>query len=147
MNKKIAIAADHAAYKEKESLISWLKENFVVEDLGTYSHESTSYSEYAIKMAHYIQENGGEGILLCGSGIGMSMTANRFKGIRAALCNEISDARLAKEHNNANIICLPARKHELNQLKILIQTWMEAKYEGGRHQKRIDLFNALGEDS
>lgn len=143
--QKIAIAADHAAFKEKEQLVLWLKQKFVVEDLGTYSDERTNYPIYAQKLAQYIQNNGGPGILICGSGIGMSMAANRFQGIRAALVNDIADAKLAKEHNNANVICLGARKHRVETLKHLIQAWLDASFEGGRHQERIDLFDALGE--
>lgn len=145
MKNKIVIASDHAAFKEKAALVNWLKAKYDVLDLGTNDIQSTHYPIYAKKLALHIQQNGGVGILLCGSGIGVSMVANKFKGIRAALCNEISDARLAKEHNNANIICLSGRKHDFNHLKVLIQTWLGSEFEGGRHQTRIDLFDQLGE--
>lgn len=144
--QKLVIASDHAAFKEKSELVSWLQGTYQVIDLGTDSEDRVHYPIYAQKLAQHIQQNPDVlGILLCGSGIGVSMVANRFKGIRAALANEISDARLAREHNNANVLCLSGRKHEISHLKVLIQTWLEASFEGGRHQERLDLFNELGE--
>src|SRR5687768_5559355 len=107
---KIYIASDHAAFNEKSSLLNHLKKNHEVVDLGTYSPDSTNYPEWAKKLVEKVRSEKVTGILLCGSGIGVCMTANRFKDIRAALCRDEDDAKMSRLHNNANVLCLSGRK-------------------------------------
>ena len=143
---KIIIASDHAAFEAKEELVKYLKEEgYDVQDVGTHSLESTHYPEWAKKLVHEVLEQKTPGVLLCGSGIGVSMTANRFKGIRAALCHDVDDAKMSRLHNNANVICLAGRKNPVQELKQMVKTFLTTDFEGGRHQTRIDQFNDLGE--
>src|SRR4051812_14138646 len=107
---KIYIACDHAAFNEKQELLAYLKTKHEIVDLGTNSAESTHYPEWAKKLALKVQSEEAMGILLCGSGIGVSMTANRFKNIRAALCRDVDDAKMSRLHNNANVLCIGGRK-------------------------------------
>lgn len=142
---KVFIASDHAAFNEKQALIEKLKDKFELIDLGTDSTESVNYAHFSLKMAKKIQHTSDQGILLCGSGIGVSIAANRFQGIRAALCRDSEDARLSREHNNANILCLAGRKTSLEEMLSMIDIFLSTDFAGGRHQARIDLFNELGE--
>lgn len=144
---KIFIASDHAAYNEKQALISALKNKFEVIDLGTNSCDSVNYADYAFAMVKKIQNTHEKGILLCGSGIGISIAANRFKGIRAALCRDIEDAKLSRLHNDANIIAFAGRKTPVDEMVKMSKVFFSTEFEGGRHQKRIDSFNNLGEGS
>ncbi len=140
---KIFIGSDHAAFDEKAAVIKHL-EKYEVLDLGTHSKESCHYPEYAKAVSEAVQKEKSLGILLCGSGIGVSMAANKYKGIRAARVLTKEDARLCKEHNNANVLCLAARMTELEDIKEIIDVWLNTSFEGGRHQMRIDLFDDLG---
>lgn len=142
---KIYIASDHAAYNEKTDLVNYLKNNNEVIDLGTHSLESTNYPEWAKLLVEKVRAENVPGILLCGSGIGVCMTANRFKGIRAALCRDEDDARLSRLHNNANVLCLSGRKTPVEMIKKITDVFLTTEFEGGRHQNRIDQFNNLGE--
>lgn len=142
---KIFIASDHAAFNEKQLLIEYLKAHHEVVDLGTNSLESTHYPEWAKKLVAQVQSEKATGILLCGSGIGVSMTANRFKNIRAALCRDEDDAKMSRLHNNANVLCLSGRKTSMELIKKIADTFLTTSFEGGRHQTRIDQFNDLGE--
>jgi ribose 5-phosphate isomerase B len=142
---KIFIASDHAAYEAKEELANHLRSHFEVENLGTFSKESTDYPHWALRLVREVQAHGGYGVLLCGSGIGVSMVANRYRGIRAALCRDEDDATMARRHNNANVICLSGRKTSLEQLKKMVDLFLKTEFDGGRHQTRIDQFNQLGE--
>ena len=141
---KIFIASDHAAFNEKNALVEYLKSRFEVVDVGTHSAESTHYPEWAKKLVEHVLKEEVPGILLCGSGIGVSMTANRFKGIRAALCRDEDDAKMCRLHNNANVICLAGRKTPIEQLKKMVDVFLSTEFEGGRHQTRIDMFDSLG---
>jgi ribose 5-phosphate isomerase B len=142
---KIFIASDHAAYFQKKYLVQALSGLHQIIDLGPESEESVHYPDYAAKLCCELQKDSSAlGILLCGSGIGVSMVANRFSGIRAALCRDIDDAKMAKEHNNANVICFGARKTPEDLMLQMTQTWLKTDFAGGRHQIRIDLFNRLG---
>ncbi len=135
---KIAIASDHGGFELKEQL----KKHFTAlnfEDLGTFSTESVDYPDIADKMADKILA--GEvnwGILICGTGIGISIAANRHKGIRAALLYSVEVARLAKQHNNANIIVFGGRTMKFADVVAEINAFMETEFEGGRHQRRLD---------
>ncbi len=142
---KIFIASDHAAFNEKKILADYLKARFDVVDLGTSSPESTHYPEWAFKLVKHVKEEKTLGILLCGSGIGVCMAANRFKGIRAALCRDEDDAKMSRLHNNANVLCLSGRKTSNELLSKIADTFLTTEFEGGRHQIRIDQFNELGE--
>ncbi|MCT4643139.1 MAG: ribose 5-phosphate isomerase B [Bacteriovoracaceae bacterium] len=139
--QKLYIACDHAAFEMKEKLIPFLKESFEVEDLGTNSLDSVHYPDFGSKLAHAVKDNNALGIALCGSGIGISISVNRLKGIRGALCRSVDDAKMCKLHNNANIICFGARSNSLEEVKQMINTWKSTQFEGGRHQMRIDLLD------
>ncbi len=143
---KLVIASDHAAFEAKEALVAYLKAKGIdVQDIGTHSLESTHYPEWAKKLVHEVLDQKVQGILLCGSGIGVSITANRFKGIRAALCHDEDDAKMSRLHNDANVLCLAGRKTPIEQLKRMVDVFTTTEFEGGRHQTRIDQFNNLGE--
>lgn len=142
---KIFIASDHAAFNEKQLLVEYLKATHEIVDLGTNSPESTHYPEWAKKLVTNVKAENGVGVLLCGSGIGVCMTANRFKDIRAALCRDEDDAKMSRLHNNANVLCLAGRKTSIEQIKKITDTFLSTPFEGGRHQTRIDQFNNLGE--
>ena len=143
---ELCVGCDHAAYDAKIRLIEKIEENgYVVLDMGHNSNEPCHYPDYAIRVAHHLQREGGQGILLCGSGIGVSMVANRFAGIRAALCRSPQEARLSRMHNDANILCLGSRINTDEEVGEIVEAWLETDFEEGRHQSRIDLFNELGE--
>ena len=139
----IAIAADHGGYDMKEAL----KKHYTdlnLSDLGTYNSESVDYPDVAQKMVHAIQNKTADlGILICGTGVGISIAANRYKGIRAALIYSKEVARLAKEHNNANILVFGGRTMTLDDVIKYIDTFMQAVYEGGRHQRRLDKMDIM----
>lgn len=144
---KLYIACDHAGYERKAELLDFLKElNPNVIDLGTNSGESVHYPEFASKLAKDIQNDStAKGILICGSGIGVSMVANRYKNVRAARCLTEEDAKMSRLHNNANVLCLAARMTSFDTTKNIISTWFSTEFEGGRHQSRLDLFDSFGE--
>ncbi len=145
---KIAIGSDHAAFDMKEKVKLLLQSQKIeVLDCGTFSSERADYPDYAIKVSKAVHDKTAElGILLCGSGIGVSIVANRFKGIRAALCRTKSDAELSKKHNNANVLCLAARTNTEDEIKAIVTTWLENEFEGGRHADRLKIFENLGDD-
>ena len=138
---KIAIASDHAGYELKRQLKEFfVKINFI--DVGTFSEESVDYPDYAHKaIDQYNQGNCEKVILICGSGNGIQMTANKYKNIRCGLCWDPEIAQLARSHNNVNVIAMPARYISFNTAKEIVQTFLETPFEGGRHQKRIDKIN------
>ncbi len=138
--ESLAIACDHAGYETKEELVKWLISlGHEVKDFGTYSSESSDYPDFAHPMAEAV-ENGTYdlGISLCGSGNGINMVANKHQGIRSALCWVPELASLAKQHNNANVCAVPARFVSVEEAKAIITAFLDAKFEGGRHQRRID---------
>ena len=143
----VLIASDHAGYQLKEFLkhhFSFQKIHYKVKDLGTYSSESVDYPDYAHLLSRLISNGEQErAILLCGSGIGMSIVANRYPNVRAALCWNYEIARLSREHNDSNILVLPARFLDLSQAYSIVLVWLETKFAGGRHQKRIDKIDNL----
>ena len=142
MSKKLnlAIAGDHAGYELKEQLKEFLKENgYTLKDFGTYSDESTDYPDYAHPLADAVEKKEVDfGILMCGSGNGINMTANKHKGVRAALCWKEDLAKLARQHNNANIVSLPARFISFQEAKNIVIAFLNTEFEGGRHKKRVD---------
>ena len=139
---KVAIGNDHGGLNFKEDLLELLKElGHEVEDFGCNSPDSVDYPDYAGLVTEAVLGGDCErGILICGSGIGMSMAANRRQGIRAALCQEQFGARMSREHNNANVLCLGARIIGPSLAMEIVRTWLETEFAGGRHQKRIDKF-------
>ena len=143
---KVIIGSDHAAFEAKEILKKILQKNFDVEDVGTHSSERANYPSFATELCRKVLKEDAKGILLCGSGIGMSMAANRYKGIRAALCRTSEDAQLSRAHNNSNVLCLGARINSDVELEKITQTWLSSEFEGDRHSQRIAMFDQLGED-
>ena len=142
---KIAIASDHAAYNEKKELIDYLaRKNILVIDLGTKSEDSVDYPVFGQRVAKsVIKKESDRGIVICGTGIGISIAANRYKGIRATLCTTIEHAKMARKHNDSNVLALGARTTDLEQLKSIVDTWLITEFEGGRHQSRIDLIDQV----
>ncbi|MBA3034871.1 MAG: ribose 5-phosphate isomerase B, partial [Desulfobacterium sp.] len=134
----IVIGSDHAAYQLKELIKNYLIENDIeVKDIGTQNESSVDYPDYGIKVASLV--SAGEftrGILLCGSGIGMSIVANRFSNIRAALCNDLFSAIISRKHNNSNVLVMGARIIGEALAVEILKSWLETAFEGGRHQQR-----------
>jgi|TARA_B100000676_G_scaffold199757_1_gene196280 ribose 5-phosphate isomerase B len=137
--KKIFISSDHAGYKLKEQIKSNFFNKYKFEDLGTHDQNiSVNYPDYAHKLCKKVSKNSKNmGILVCGSGMGMSMAANRHKKIRAAVCYSIKNTKLSRLHNNANIITLGSRLTKKNIAFKCIDTFINTKFEGGRHKKRV----------
>lgn len=136
----IAVGSDHGGFEYKEAVINHLKSTgYDVLDCGTYSKDSCDYPDIAKEVAAKILDNEAEkGILICGTGIGMSISANKFKGIRAALCSDTFSAHATREHNDSNILCLGQRVIGESLALEIVDTWLKAEFQGGRHQKRID---------
>ena len=143
MIQKIAIGADHAGFELKEHLKKWLALNgHETKDFGTFSSESADYPDIAHPVAMAVSKNEFDlGILICGSGNGVAMTANKHPGIRAAICWKEDLAALAREHNDANILCLPARHISFDQAEHIADQFLNASFEGGRHARRVDKVN------
>ena len=141
--KKIAIGCDHAGYELKEYLKNYLIENGIeIKDHGTFSEDSTDYPDYAHMVASSVaNKKVFAGVLICGSGNGISMAANKHSGIRAALCWEVEIAKLARQHNDANILSLPARFISKDSAKEIVKIFLEEEFEGGRHQRRVSKIN------
>jgi ribose 5-phosphate isomerase B len=140
MMQKIAIGADHAGYEFKELLKTWLEKNgYALKDFGTHSLESADYPDFAHPVADAVQKNQFDlGVLLCGSANGVAITANKHQGIRAALCWTEEVAELARQHNNANIVCIPARFVSYDTAEKILDRFLNTSFEGGRHQRRVD---------
>lgn len=143
----IIMGCDHAAYPLKETIKTFLIEQGIgVQDAGTHSKESVDYSDYGIKVASAISRGDfTRGILLCGSGIGMSMVANRFPHVRAALCTDLLAAIMCRKHNNANILVMGGRMTGEGLALEIVRAWLETDFEGGRHQGRLDKFDRLSD--
>jgi len=137
--RTIALGADHAGYALKEYIKGLLQgSDYKIEDQGAFSRDSTDYSDYASAVAQSIIEGGADlGILICGTGLGMSMAANRFKGIRAAVCPTVEHASLGRAHNNANVLCLGARFTPEELAKDILEIFLKTPFEGGRHESRV----------
>ncbi len=142
---KIALGSDHGGYKLKNEIISFLKDNgYEIKDFGTYSTESCDYPEYAQKVAEVVAAKEFDfGILICGTGIGISISANKVPGIRAALCSDTFSAHATREHNNANILALGERVVGPGLAIDIVKTFLTSKFEGERHQKRIDKISLI----
>ncbi len=141
MKEKIYLSSDHAGYDLKDKIKKYLEDQkYEVIDLGTNNNsDSVSYSEYGKKLAkNVLNDKGSYGIGVCGTGLGISYSVNRFKGIRGARITSVEDAKLAREHNDANVLLFGGRQMNIDQVENMIDQFFKSKYEGGRHQKRID---------
>lgn len=141
----IAIGSDHGGYELKNHIIKYLEEKGIeLNDVGCFSVDSVDYPDIAEKVCAEINEGRAErGILICGTGIGISIAANKIKGIRAALCSDVYSAKMCRQHNNANVICLGGRVTGRELAFMIVDTYLNEQFEGGRHQKRIDKIHAL----
>ena len=145
--KKLVIANDHAAVELKNEIKAYLEEKgHEVINIGTDTHDSCNYPEYGEKAGRMVAAGKADGgVLICGTGVGISIAANKVKGVRAAVCSEPVTARLVKEHNNANIIAFGARIVGSETAKAIVDAWLDAKFQGGRHQTRIDMIHKIEE--
>jgi ribose 5-phosphate isomerase B len=136
---RIAIGADHAAYGLKEDVKGYLKERgHEVEDLGTHSEETTDYPPICAAVARAVRDGRADrGVVLGGSGQGEQMTANKVRGIRAALCHDLYTARMARSHNDANVLSMGARIVAPEMALLILETWLQTEFEGGRHERRV----------
>lgn len=140
MFKKIVLGCDHAGLQLKRILIPLLKD-YAVEDVGTFDETSVDYPDFASAVCQKVKSESDMGLLICGSGQGMAMRANKFAHIRAALCWNEEVAALARQHNNANVLCLGARTTSSVDSTKILKAFLETPFEGGRHQKRIEKLN------
>ena len=139
-SKPVAIGADHAGFQYKERIVDFLKKNNIAyKDYGTYTADSIDYPDFAHPVSSAV-ENGEAacGILVCGSGNGVAITANKHQGIRAALCWLAELARLARQHNNANVLCLPQRFVDAENALEMVHVFLKTEFEGGRHEQRVE---------
>ena len=143
--KKIAIASDHGGFDLKESIIAHLLNiGWKVDDLGSYSGDSVDYPDFGIKLAEEVSRGKVErGIVICGTGIGMSIVVNRFPGIRGTLCSDLFTAKLCREHNDSNILVMGGRVIGKGLAAEIVNTWLNTPFEGGRHQRRLDKINQI----
>lgn len=143
MKEKIAIACDHAGYEMKEMIKHLLeKQSYEVKDFGTHSSESVDYPDFAHPLAEAMEKNEfNRGFTLCGSGNGISMVVNKHRNVRAALCWNEEIARLARQHNDANVCSLPARFVSEEEAKKIVDAFLNTDFEGGRHERRVEKIN------
>jgi ribose 5-phosphate isomerase B len=142
---RIALGADHAGFLAKESIKRYLESaGYSVSDEGTWSEESVDYPDFAIKVARHVQQGQDDlGILICGTGIGMAIAANKIGGVRAAVAHDALTARLSREHNDANVLALGARVLNEHQIIEVAASFLSAQFAGGRHQRRVDKISEL----
>ena len=143
--KKIAIASDHGGFDLKKNVISSLQnKGLEIEDLGPSNTDSVDYPDYGIKIAHAILEQRVErGIVICGTGVGMSIVVNRFPGIRGTLCSDVYTAKMCREHNDSNILIMGGRVIGKDLALEIVEIWLKTNFEGGRHQRRLDKINKI----
>jgi ribose 5-phosphate isomerase B len=142
---KIVIGSDHAGFEIKEDLRTYLREqNVEVEDLGVPNEAPADYPDIGAVVAEKVARGEFEqGILICGSGIGMSIVANRFAGVRAALCHDLYTARMSREHNDANVLVLGGRVTGKGLAREILKVWLESRFQGGNHQRRLEKIKSL----
>jgi len=142
---RLAVGSDHAGYEAKEHVKRWLAERgHTIEDVGTHGTASVDYPDFAGQVARRVAANQADlGVLVCGSGIGMAIAANKVKGVRAAVCTEPYSARLARQHNDANVICMGARVMGLGLMEDVLQAFLTFSFDGGRHAARVDKIGRL----
>ena len=143
--KKIAIASDHGGFDLKESVMGALRDKgFEIDDLGPSSSDSVDYPDYGIKLVQAILEQKVErGIVICGTGVGMSIVVNRFPGIRGTLCSDVYTAKMCREHNDSNILIMGGRVIKKDLAIEIMGIWLKTEFEGGRHQRRLDKINGI----
>lgn len=145
---RIFMAADHGAYELKEDLVDWIRDQYELEvvDFGVHGPESVDYPDMAARLCRELLDSDPDdrGILLCGTGLGMSMAANRWSGIRAALCHDEYTARLSRQHNDANVLVLGGRVLGIAVARGIVDVWLREAFEGGRHQRRLDKLEQAG---
>ena len=143
--KKIGIASDHGGFELKESIITFLlKKGWEVDNLGAPSTDSVDYPDYGIKVAKaIIDKKIVRGILICGTGVGMSIVVNRFPGIRGTLCSDVYTAKMCREHNDSNILILGGRVIGVSLALEILDIWLKTEFEGGRHQRRLDKIKEI----
>lgn len=144
---KLLIGSDHGGYHLKEHIKKYLSEKgYEMVDVGTDSEDSCDYPDFAQKLCNgIIQGTAEKGILICGTGIGISIAANKCAGIRAALCNEVYGAKMSRQHNDANVLCMGARVIGVGTAEMIADTWLNTDFEGGRHERRVAKIMALEE--
>lgn len=144
---KIILGADHGGYELKNNIAEWLKtQGHQIKDVGTFSPESVDYPDYAkIVGEEVVKGNFDKGILVCGSGVGISIAANKVKGVRAVLCHDVVMAKLSREHNDTNIIAMGGRFIAKDLAYEILNVWLNTEFSGGRHAKRIEKISSLEE--
>ena len=145
MDSKIIIGSDHGGFELKKKIVGYLdKKGYKVNDIGTYSNESCDYPDIALLVAKNVSNRKYKrGILICTTGIGVSICANKFNGVRAALCSSIEQAKLSRNHNNSNVLALGAKFITSRLAFKICDAWLEGKFDGGRHKRRIDKISKL----
>ena len=143
--KKIAIASDHGGFELKETVIAHLlNDGWEIDDLGPSNEDSVDYPDYGIKLAETIaNEKVERGIIICGTGVGMSIVVNRFPAIRGTLCSDIYTAKMCRKHNDSNILIMGGRVIGKGLASEIVDTWLNTVFEGGRHQRRLDKINEI----
>lgn len=143
--ESIIIGSDHAGFTLKESIKTFLNIlGYSVTDVGTYTMEPVDYPEFGVKVAEPVSSGKfSRGILVCGSGVGMTIIANKFPNVRAALCLDEETARLSRLHNNTNLLVLAGRRTDTETGKAIVQTWLMTEFEGGRHQRRLEKIKEI----
>ena len=145
----IGIASDHAGFELKVNIVLLLSElGYEVNDMGPKNQNAVDYPDYAIRIAQAVTQNSdSRGILICGTGIGMSIVVNRFPGIRGTLCSDLYTAKLCREHNDSNILIMGGRVVGHGLAREIVKVWLSTPFEGGRHQKRLDKINQFDESN
>lgn len=145
---KIGIGNDHAAVEMKNDIVDYLTEKgYEVVNFGTDTHESCNYPEYGEKVGRAVAAGEVDcGILICGTGVGISLAANKVKGVRAVVCSEPYSAKLSKQHNNTNILAFGARVIGIEMAKMIVDEWLGAEFLGGRHQTRVEMIMAIEQE-
>ena len=143
--KKIGLASDHGGFDLKESVVAHLlNTGWEVDDLGPHTGDSVDYPDYGIKLAEAVAEKKVDrGIVICGTGIGMSIVVNRYPGIRGTLCSDVFTAKLCREHNDSNILIMGGMVIGKGLAAEIVNTWLNTPFEGGRHQRRLDKINQI----
>ncbi|EHU8370610.1 ribose 5-phosphate isomerase B [Listeria monocytogenes] len=146
---KIAIGNDHVGTELKPVIVAYLQDlGHEVDDFGAFSNERTDYPEYGKKVAESVAAGKSDlGILICGSGVGISIAANKVNGIRAVVCSEPYSAKLSREHNNTNILAFGSRVVGAELAKMIVQNWLDAEFEGGRHAKRVEMIARIEDEN
>lgn len=141
----VAIGSDHGGFNLKEDIKEFLTDkNIAYRDLGTFTTDSVDYPDFAVKVAQAVVSGECErGIVICGTGIGVSIAANKVKGIRAALCHDVFSAKMSREHNDANVLTMGERVIGRGLARMIVETWLETEFAGGRHSRRVEKLNSI----